>query len=75
MSDRDWLVSVSLFAGCLAGVVAGAAIAWAYAPPVGGEFWPYIRVGAALIGAAIGSKVGVLAAISGWLLVYWVIDS
>ena len=32
---------------------------WIFAPPVGGEFWPYIRVGASLLAGFVGAKISV----------------
>lgn len=45
----------TVFAGSIVlGTAAlGAAIPWMVAPPVGGEFWPYIRVGVAALGAYV----------------------
>lgn len=49
----------------LAGLAGGALIAWNHAPVVGGEWWPYIRAGAAILGAVIGAKI---AAIIGYIV-------
>lgn len=46
----------------LSTTVVGAAIAWVVAPPVGGEWWPYIHVGIALVGAYVALQLlGVVA--------------
>ena len=50
-------------AGYIGGFVVFAVVAWFIAPPVGGEFWPYIRVGAALVAGTIGAGVGQLVAL------------
>ena len=71
---------VSLLSAVVVGILAALAT-WMYAPPVGGEFWPYIRVGAALVAGIIGAKLGiVLAALLTFALLglviatQWVID-
>lgn len=50
------------------GGLAGAALVWVFAPPVGGAWWPYIHVGAALIGAIVGAKLMILLAWGGAVL-------
>lgn len=51
-------VQALVFVSALIGAIGTGLWAWANAPVVGGDFWPYIRVGAALVGALIGAKVG-----------------
>lgn len=34
--------------------------AWTVAPPVGGEMWPYIRAGVAILAAFVGVPFGAL---------------
>ena len=56
--------------GALIGFVGAAYLTWTYAPAVGGEWWPYIRALAALIGGAIGAKViGIVAYVVGMIFV------
>lgn len=64
MSDRffEAVIGVQVLVVVLAviGTVAGAYLAWTRAPPVGGGWWPYVRVAATLVGAIVGAKIGVL---------------
>lgn len=64
MSDDAFIAvfaaQILAFALALVGLAAGAYLAWTHAPPVGGEWWPYIRVGAVIVAAVIGAKVGAL---------------
>lgn len=48
--------------GYAVGFAVFALVAWFVAPPVGGEWWPYVRVAAALIAGSVGAGVGQLAA-------------
>lgn len=50
-------------AGYIGGFIVFAVAVWFVAPPVGGEFWPYIRAVAALVGGSVGAGVGQLVAL------------
>lgn len=54
-----WLMGA---AWTLFGAVVSGLYVWHNAPQVGGEWWPYVRVVAAVIAAIIGGKVAALAA-------------
>ena len=60
---RAW-GTFSFFASLLLGFVLGAYWTYLYAPPVGGEWWPYIFalvvVGGALIGAFLATVFALL---------------
>lgn len=65
--DRSLLVFVG---GSLLGAVAGALIAWAFAPPIGGpELWPYIRVFVALFGGSVGMTLTALFTAPVWMVI------
>lgn len=51
--------TAAITAGFVFGIAIGV-ITWMYAPPVGGEYWPYIRVGAAMIAGYLGAQIGVM---------------
>jgi len=51
------LVGVPVAAGVVFAAVAGA-LAWSWAPPVAGDWFPYIRAGVALVVGLVGLKVG-----------------
>lgn len=58
-------VAVAQMIGLGIAVVAAlvaAIVAWTHAPPVGGEWWPYIRALIALVSAVIGFKTGAVIA-------------
>lgn len=38
----------------------GALFVWNNAPPVGGEYWFYIRIAVTIVGAVIAAKVGAI---------------
>lgn len=59
MSGTGFAV-IAGFLFAIIGMIVGAFIVWNQAPVVGGEWWPYIRIGATAVGAIIAAKVGVL---------------
>jgi hypothetical protein len=67
--DVEAFGTIGMIMGLLLGAIGGAISVWVYAPPVGGEWFFYIRVVAALIGAFVGANVGAIAlAVVGGLL-------
>lgn len=48
------------------GLVVGGYLAWSFAPPVGGEWWPYIRVTVSIISGLLVARVlsGIAASIA-----------
>lgn len=53
------VVGLTILGLALGGVGAGGYV-WMNAPPVGGAFWPYIRVFAAVLAGLVGLKIGAL---------------
>jgi hypothetical protein len=66
MSASEFIGAIVAYGGILVSAIAsgvtGAWLVWTRAPPVGGEWWPYIRGAAAIIGGVVGLKVGALVA-------------
>lgn len=54
-------VQISALVGAVALALVGAWLTWHNAPPVGGEWWPYVHVAATIVGGIIGAKIGALA--------------
>lgn len=52
-----------VFVMMLAGAAVGGYLVWTHAPPVGGDWWFYVRLIASVIGALIGAKVGYVAGV------------
>ena len=50
------------------GLLVGGYLAWAYAPVVGGQWWPYIHAVATGVSAIVGLKAGLLAGFWGAIL-------
>lgn len=61
MSDPSIGEFILVVPSYIGGGLIGGYLAWVHAPPVGGEYWPYIRALAAIVGAAVGAHVATLA--------------
>lgn len=63
MGDGAEIVALAVYVGSIViGGVVAMWLVWVYAPPVGGEWWPYIRVAATLIGGVVGAKIAAILA-------------
>jgi len=60
MDEDDFLLGAwgSAILGAFVGGFGGAIYAWMAAPVVGGEFWPYIRVGIVFVAGSVGLPLG-----------------
>lgn len=67
--DVDALTAIGMLVGIVFGGLSAGILTWMYAPPVGGEFWPYIRVGATLVAMAVGAKLGIILVAIGAILI------
>lgn len=54
-------VDIGFVISAIIGGIVLAGIAWLYAPPVGGDAWPYIRVAVSVVAFAIGTRAGQVA--------------
>lgn len=58
MEQTAALVKLAVVSGIVIGGVAGVA-AWHLAPPVGGEFWPYIRAVVSIVAGYIAAQIAI----------------
>jgi len=61
--------------GAIAFAIIAAVSAWLFAPAVGGELWPYIRVGVTLVAAWVGLYIGAILGLFGLLAKVVVVGS